>query len=82
MQSRLLLEQAVVNQASSSRDVAVARARVALIRDLPINTALLSATAQRSLQQQQPTTPSQQQQQRVQAPVATTVTGPTGSTTP
>src|SRR5205085_11302895 len=52
-QSRLLLEQAVANQAQSSRDLAVARARVALIRDLPINTSALGAAAQRSTQQTQ-----------------------------
>ena len=57
-QSRLLLEQAVANQAQSARDLAVARARLALIRDLPINTAALGGAAQRSAaavaQQQQP----------------------------
>lgn len=86
-QSRLLLEQAQANQALSARDLAVARARLALIRDLPINTAALGAAAQRATMlqpqplQQQQTTPTQQQS----AP--STATGNTGasqigSTTP
>jgi outer membrane protein TolC len=57
-QSRLLLEQALANRAQSARDVAVARARVALIRDLPINTTALGAAAQRAITpQQQPAQP-------------------------
>jgi outer membrane protein len=35
-QSRLLLEQANVNRAQAARDLAVARARLALLRDLPL----------------------------------------------
>jgi outer membrane protein TolC len=58
-QSRLLLEQAEANRAQSARDLAVARARIALIRDLPINTTALGAAAQRATAQQQ----AQQQQQ-------------------
>ena len=83
-QSRLLLEQAVANQAFSARDLAVARARVALLRDLPINTNALSAAAQRAntqqqqLQQQQQAT---QQQQRAQSAAASTA-GTFGSPTP
>jgi outer membrane protein TolC len=50
-QSRLQLEQANANQATSARDLAVARARVALLRDLPINTAALGASAQRAAAQ-------------------------------
>ena len=61
-QSRLLLEQAVANQAQSARDLAVARARVALIRDLPINSAALGGAASQQAQQQQ------QQQQQPQQP--------------
>ena len=77
-QSRLLLEQAVANQALSARDLAVARARVALIRDLPINTNALGAAAQRASTQQQ------QQQQPQQAPSSpsTAAAGQIGSTTP
>jgi outer membrane protein len=43
--SRLLFEQAEVNRAQALRNVQVARARLALIRDLPLNSAGLS-TAQ------------------------------------
>ncbi|MEO8334844.1 MAG: TolC family protein [bacterium] len=79
-QSRLLLEQANANQAQSARDLAVARARVALLRDLPINSAALGATAQRATaqpQQQQP-----QQQQRTQSTAAGTTGAAPGSPTP
>jgi outer membrane protein TolC len=81
-QSRLLLEQAVANQAQSARDVAVARARMALIRDLPINTNALGAAAQRSAAQQQQ--PQQQpQQQRTQSSAAgSTGAAQIGSPTP
>jgi len=65
-QSRLLLEQAEANRAQSARDLAVARARIALIRDLPINTTALGAAAQRASAQQLQS--QQQQQQQQQAP--------------
>lgn len=61
-QSRLLLEQAQANNAQAARDLAVARARIALIRELPINTTALGAAAQRATTQQ----PTQQQQQQQQ----------------
>jgi len=44
--SRLLFEQAEVNRAQALRNVQVARARLALIRDLPLTTAGSQATAQ------------------------------------
>jgi outer membrane protein len=69
-QSRLLLEQALANRAQSARDLAVARARVVLIRDLPINTNALGAAAQRAITQQQPV-----QQQRVQSATASSQAG-------
>lgn len=69
-QSRLLLENALANQALSSRDLAVARARVVLIRDLPINTNALGAAAQRAGAQQQ-----QQQQQQPQPRTQSTAAG-------
>ena len=87
-QSRLLLEQAEANRALTARDLAVARARLALIRDLPINTAALGAAAQRAgaqaqQPQQQQQQPSTQQQQRAQSAAAgTTGAGQFGSTTP
>jgi outer membrane protein TolC len=67
-QSRLLLEQAEANRAQSARDLAVARARIALLRDLPINTTALGAAAQRATAQpqQQPQQQQQAQPQRAQ----------------
>ena len=83
-QSRLLLEQALANRAQTARDLAVARARVVLIRDLPINTAALGGGAQRatqSQQQQQQQQPSQQQ--RTSASAASSAgAGQFGGTTP
>jgi outer membrane protein TolC len=86
-QSRLLLEQAQANQALTARDLAVARARVALIRDLPINTNALGAASQRAgaalLQQQfQQQQPSNQQQQRAQSAATALTAGQFGNTTP
>jgi outer membrane protein len=80
-QSRLLLEQAEANQSQTARDLAVARARIALIRDLPINTTALGAAAQRASaappqgQQQQ----TQQPQQRAQSAVGSAGIGLPGS---
>lgn len=64
--SRILLEQATANRALAARDLAVARARVALLRDLPFG-ALGGATAgmPAAAPQQQP---SQAQQQRPSTP--------------
>ena len=83
-QSRLLLEQAVANQALTARDLAVARARVTLIRDLPINTNALGAAAQRAgaQQQQQQQQQAPQQPQRAQSATAAAGAGQFGSTTP
>ena len=86
-QSRLLLEQAEANQALTARDLAVARARVALIRDLPINTAGLGAASQRAAaalaqQQFQQVIPSIQTQQRAQANAAALTAGQFGNPTP
>ena len=83
-QSRLLLEQAEANNAQTARDLAVARARIALIRDLPINTAALGAAALRSAPQQ-PVLQQQQQQSQAQAQRAATagsVTSGQPGTTP
>ena len=82
-QSRLLLEQANANQAQSARDYVVARARVALLRDLPINSAALGASAQRATAQPQQQQQQTQQQQRTQSSAAgSTGAGPIGSPTP
>ena len=82
-QSRLLLEQAEANQALTARDLAVARARVVLLHDVPINTTALGAAAQRASTQQQP---QQQQQAAPQQQRALTAAsagaGQSGSTTP
>jgi outer membrane protein TolC len=85
-QSRLLLEQAVANQAQSARDLAVARARIALIRDLPLDTGALGgaaarATTQQQAPQQQPQQPSPQQQTPTSTAANPTGAGPSGSFT-
>ena len=70
-QSRLLLEQALANQAQSARDLAVARARMVLLRDLPLNTQALGGAASRgATQQQQPQQQQQQPSQQQQTPSA------------
>ena len=77
-QSRLLLEQSLANRAQAARNLAVARVRLALLRDLPLqsggaNAAGASAAGQQQQQQQQPT----QTQQR---PTTTSAAGPGGTT--
>jgi outer membrane protein TolC len=64
--SRILLEQASANRALASRDLAVARARVALLRDLPfgaigVPSSGVPAAAQQA-QQQRPSAPQRPQQ--------------------
>jgi outer membrane protein TolC len=82
-QSRLQLEQAEANRALSARDLAVARARVALIRDLPINTAALSAASQSQQPSLQQTPQMQQLPQRTPTNAASTAgAGQIGGTTP
>jgi hypothetical protein len=82
-QTRLQLEQAAANQALTARDLAVARARVALIRDLPVNTNALGAAAQRAATQQQQLQQQQQPLQRAQSTAGSTAgAGPIGGTTP
>ena len=76
-QSRLLLEQAVANQAQSARDLAVARARIALLRDLPLNTQALGGAAARAAPQQQQQ--QQQQPEQQQQPQTSTAAGPAGA---
>jgi outer membrane protein TolC len=62
-QSRLLLEQSLANRAQAARNLAVARVRLALLRDLPLQQGASgqgAASQQQSQQQsQQPTTSSQ-----------------------
>ncbi|HEY4216103.1 MAG TPA: TolC family protein [Gemmatimonadaceae bacterium] len=79
-QSRLLLEQAVANRAQAARDLAVARVRLALLRDLPLQASSNTSSAANAPVQQQ----SQQQQQQSQSGAAagtstSTSTGTTGT---
>jgi outer membrane protein TolC len=63
--SRILLEQASANRALAARDLAVARARVALLRDLPFGAIGASSgvsTPPQQSQQQQPSAPQRSQQ--------------------
>jgi outer membrane protein len=59
--SRLLLQQAEANRATAARDLQVARARVALLPDLPLS-ATAAAAAARPTTQTAPQVPSQQPQ--------------------
>jgi outer membrane protein len=64
--SRILLEQATANRALAARDLAVARARVALLRDLPFGAIAAPSSGvsapQRQTQQQRPSAPQRAQQ--------------------
>jgi outer membrane protein len=65
--SRILLEQATANRALAARDLAVARARVALLRDLPfgaigVPSSGAPAVPQQQTQQQRPSAPQRTQQ--------------------
>src|SRR5689334_3679144 len=51
-QSRLLLEQALANRAQAARDLAVARVKLALLRDLPLQAGATSAQSQSQSQTQ------------------------------
>jgi outer membrane protein len=73
-QSRLLLEQATVNRAQAARDLAVARVRLQLLRDLPLQLGGASGANTQRQQQQQPQQPQTQQR----APQS----GPPGSFVP
>jgi len=78
-QSRILLQQATANQAQSARDLAVARARVALLRDLPINTQALGGAAARANVQEQVQQQQEQQQPAQQQPQTSTAANPAGA---
>ena len=78
-QSRLLLEQATANQAQSARDLAVARARIALLRDLPLNTQALGGAAARAAPAQQQPQQQQQQQPAQQQTPTSTAANPAGA---
>lgn len=86
-QSRLLLEQALANRAQAARNLAVARVRLALLRDLPVQTNGAGAAAATSQgvsgatqqQQQQQQQSQSQQQSQTQQRTTTTTTGTTGN---
>jgi outer membrane protein len=61
--SRLLLQQAEANRAVAARDLQVARARVALLPELPLGTGATGAPRGTTGQGTQPAPPQQQQQQ-------------------
>ncbi|HTM04711.1 MAG TPA: TolC family protein [Vicinamibacterales bacterium] len=60
--SRLLLQQAEANRAQAARDLQVARARVALLPDLPLGATTAAAAARPAPPQAAPQAPAQQQQ--------------------
>lgn len=51
-QSRLLLEQSLANRAQAARDLAVARVKLALLKDLPLQTGATNAQSQQQAQSQ------------------------------
>jgi len=64
--SRILMEQATVNAAVAARNLQVARVKLALLPNLPLQTSTSSAASQQSQAQQQSTQQSTQQQQQQQ----------------
>jgi outer membrane protein TolC len=81
-QSRLLLEQAKANRAQAARNLAVARVKLALLRDLPLGTtgAAVQSGAQASQNQQQAQQQQQSQQQQQQRSNSNTAAGFGGTT--
>jgi outer membrane protein TolC len=81
-QSRLLLEQAKANRAQAARNLAVARVKLALLRDLPLGTtgASVQSGAQASQNQQQAQQQQQSQQQQQQRSNSNTAAGFGGAT--
>jgi outer membrane protein TolC len=74
-QSRLLLEQSLANRAQAARNLAVARVRLALLRDLPLQANGSGAGTTSPAAQQQ-----QQQQTQTQRQPSTSAAGTGGST--
>ena len=81
-QSRLLLEQSLANRAQAARNLAVARVRLALLRDLPLQAAGSTAAAASTAGQQQQLQPQTQTQQRPPTTSAASTGGSTGSIQP
>lgn len=77
-QSRLLLQQAEANRAQAARDLAVARVRVALLRDLPLQQSTSGTSSGNSATSTTTSTVPQKQT----SPAATAVPGQTGGMTP
>jgi outer membrane protein TolC len=79
-QSRLLLEQARANRAQAARNLAVARVRMALLKDLPIQAggSTSNAAASQAQQQQQQQQQSQQRATSTSPPAAGTSGNPGG----
>ena len=87
-ESRILLQQSLANRALAARDLQVAKVRLALLRDLPLQAGgaqggngAAGAQGQQQQQQQQRSAPSQQQSQQ-QGASALTQTGQAGSFVP
>ncbi|HUX34184.1 MAG TPA: TolC family protein [Gemmatimonadaceae bacterium] len=78
-QSRLLLQQAEANRAQAARDLAVARVRVTLLRDLPLQQSTGGAAASRGSTSTAGQTATGSQGT---TPAATTTAGQTGGMTP
>ena len=78
-QSRLLLEQARANHAQAARDLAVARVRLALLRDLPLQTSGAASAASAAARTQPSTTPTTQPQTPSTTNASTTTGAPTGA---
>jgi outer membrane protein len=74
-QSRLLLEQARANRAQAARNLAVARVRLALLKDLPLQSPGAASGASSQQQQQQ-----QQQQTPQRSPSSSQTAGSSGGT--
>jgi outer membrane protein len=64
--SRILMEQATINSALAARNVQVARVKLALLPNLPLQTTTSSSASQQSQQQQQSTQQTAQPQQQQQ----------------
>jgi outer membrane protein TolC len=78
--ARLLLQQAEANRAVAARDLQVARARVALLPDLPLAGAAPAAAVRATTQQVAPNAPSQQQPSTGQQQIRTASTAGAGQT--
>lgn len=97
-QSRLLLEQALANRAQAARDLAVARVKLALLKDLPLQAGTTNAQSQAQSQSQMPSggaaagtgsssgapggSSTQQGQTRTTTQAAASASGVTGGITP